>query len=159
MSVREFARRPARADRAGINVAASGLTTALQLHSPNFQAPAELIVLSIDVLVIAGFFWLAISTTRFWPIWAFGFALANLFVAIAGGLIPQTPLFAYHSGLGLYAYLALAALAIGTFRVAERASVSCRDGRRTRNLPLPLKDCEASFARRAADIFRRKSAP
>ena len=143
---------------AGINMAASGLTTALRLANPYFYAPAELLVLSIDASVIAGFFWLATSTTRFWPIWAFGFALANFFVSIAGGLIPQTPLFAYHTGLGLYAYLALAALAIGTFHLPERASVSCRDGRRTPDLSLPPEDRGASLARRAARFLRRKGA-
>lgn len=142
---------------AGINIVASGLTTALQLANPHFQAPAELIVLSIDALVILGFYWLAISTTRFWPIWAFGFAVANIFVSLAGGLIPQTPLFAYHTGLGLYAYLALASLAIGTFHVSGRASLSCRDGRRVPKLPQPLEDRQANFVRGIANIFSRKT--
>lgn len=144
---------------AGINVAASGLTTALRLANPYFYAPAELLVLSIDATVIAVFFWLAISTTRFWPIWAFGFALANLFVSIAGGLIPQTPLFAYHTGLGLYAYLALAALAIGTSRVTEPASARCRDGRRPSIALLPTEERQASCSRRTADTITRKDAP
>lgn len=144
---------------ASVNMAASVATTALRLTNPHYYAPAELVILSIDATVLVAFFWLAIRTTRFWPIWAFGFALANFFVSIAGGLIPKTPLFAYHTGLGLYAYLALAALAIGTFRVPERASVSCREGRRSPSLSLPLKGREPSFSRRAANIFTRKSAP
>lgn len=143
---------------AGVNLAASGLTTALRLANPYFYAPAELLVLSIDASVIAAFFWLAISTTRFWPIWALGFALANLFVSIAGGLIPDAPLFAYHTGLGLYAYLALAALALGTFRVPTRASLNCREGRRTFNLPSPIEIGRSSFARRAAGILARRRA-
>lgn len=116
---------------AGVNLAASGLTTALRLANPDLYAPAELCVLSIDASVIAAFYWLAVKTTRFWPIWAFGFALANLFVSIAGGLIPQTPLFAYHSGLGLYAYLALAAIGAPPF---DRG----RTAQRGRRLPRPV---------------------
>lgn len=144
---------------AGINIVASGLTTALRLANPYFYAPAELLVLSIDALVMAGFYWLAVNTTRFWPIWAFGFAVANLFVSLAGGLIPKTPLFAYHTGLGLYAYLALASLAIGTFYLPNRAFESSRDGRRVPKLPKPLKDSQACFVRCIATILRGKYAP
>ena len=122
---------------AGINVIAACLTTALRLMNAQFFAPAELVVLSIDALVAAGFYWLAISTTRFWPVWAFGFAVANIFVSLAGGLIPDTPLFAYHTGLGVYAYLALGSLAIGTFRIRRDASPAVRDGRRSSTPPTP----------------------
>ena len=141
---------------AGINIVASGLTTALRLANSYFYGPGELIVLSIDALVVAGFYWLAISTTRFWPIWAFGFAVANIFVSMAGGIIPKTPLFAYHTGLGLYAYLALASLAMGTFYLPNDASVSCRQGRRVSRRPLPFKNRQANFVHRVSDRLRRK---
>lgn len=136
---------------AGINIAASWVTTTLRLTSSHFYAPADLIVLSIDLLVVAGFYWLAISTTRFWPIWAFGFAVANIFVSIAGGLIPRTPLFAYHTGLGTYAYLALASLALGTFYLPKHASAECRRGRRAPTQPLPINISGASIVHRASD--------
>lgn len=116
---------------AGINMIASCVTTALRLADPHFFAPAELVIMSIDAMVIAGFFWLAVSTTRFWPIWAFGFAVANIFVSIAGGFISHIPLFAYLTSLGIYAYFALASLAVGTFRIPRNASPMDRDGRRT----------------------------
>ena len=135
---------------AGINIAASGVTTTLRLTSSHFYAPADLIVLSIDLLVVAGFYWLAISTRRFWPIWAFGFALANIFVSIAGGLIPQTPLFAYHTGLGAYAYLALASLALGTRYLPKNASSECRQGRRVPTQSLPTGNDQGSTVRRAS---------
>ena len=115
---------------AGINLVASCLTTALRLADPHFYAPADLAIASIDLFVIAGFYWLAISTTRFWPIWAFGFALANIFVSIAGGFLSAMPLFAYLTGLGVYAYLALGSLAIGTMRMPAEASIARREGRR-----------------------------
>lgn len=92
--------------------------------------PAEGWVLAIDAAVAAGFFWLGTTTTRFWPVWAAGFALADLFMSICGALLPRVPLFAYHTGLGIYAYLALGALALGTFRLASHAAPHIRDGSR-----------------------------
>ena len=144
---------------AGINFVASCVTTALRLADAHFYAPAEFAVLSIDVLVVAGFYWLAISTTRFWPIWAFGFAVANIFVSIAGGFIPQMPLFAYLTGLGLYAYLALASLAIGTLRLPANASLTSRDGRRIPMQPNPLSKRHAGLVRSLASLFTRSGAP
>lgn len=44
--------------------------------------------------------------------------------------MPRVPLFAYHTGLGIYAYLALGALALGTFRLASHAAPHIRDGSR-----------------------------
>ena len=104
---------------AGINISASGVTTVLRLVNPKFFAPAELSIVLVDLLVVGGFYWLAIKTTRYWPIWAFGFALADVVISLAGGLLSKVPLFAYHTGLGIYAYLALSALALGTFRTCR----------------------------------------
>lgn len=113
---------------AAANLVASLLTFGLRLSHITRGAPAELAVLAIDTGVLASFFWLAVRTVRYWPVWAFGFALADVFVSLAGGLIPNTPLFAYQTGLGIYAYLALAALALGTFRLPRHASQSIRNG-------------------------------
>jgi hypothetical protein len=115
---------------AAINLFAAGLTVLLRYLGIATGAPAELVVLAIDIAVTAGFYWLAISTTRFWPVWAFGFALANIGTSFAGKLLPQTPLFAYHTGLGLYAYLCLAALVAGTARLPRRAPPAVKHGDR-----------------------------
>ena len=101
---------------AGINISASGITTILRIVSPRFFAPAELTIMLIDLAVLGSFYWLAVTTTRYWPVWAFGFALADVVISLAGGLLSKVPLFAFHTGLGIYAYLALAALALGTFK-------------------------------------------
>ena len=92
--------------------------------------PAEVVMMVIDASVVGGFFWLAICTTRFWPIWAFGFALADIVISIAGALLPKTPFIPYHTGLGIYAYLALAALAVGTCRLPRDATPDQRRGHR-----------------------------
>ncbi len=77
--------RGGRPERAGaaINIAASFATGALQLFNQRHYAPAETMVLGIDVAVVMSFYWLAIHTTRFWPSWAFGFALCNLIMSVA----------------------------------------------------------------------------
>lgn len=115
---------------AGINLLASFATTGLRLVDPHFNTPAEAVVLAIDLGVVAGFFWLAVTTVRFWPIWAFGFAIGNLGTNVAGGWIPQVPLFAYLTGVGIYAYLALGALLVGTLRLPRNATAWLRRGMR-----------------------------
>ncbi len=113
-----------------INLGGFVLTVLVRLVVPAAWMPAEVMVLLIDLAVAAGFYWLALTTIRFWPIWAAGFALADLFMSIAGALLPHTPLFAYQSGLVIYAYLALGALALGTFRLPRNAEPYIRNGSR-----------------------------
>lgn len=115
---------------AAINLTASALTTALRLMDAAYFAPAEAITLLIDFAVAGGFYWLGITTIRFWPIWATGFAVADLFMSLFGALLPRVPLFAYHTGLGIYAYLALGALALGTFSLPANAEPHIRNGSR-----------------------------
>jgi len=124
--------RGGRPERAGaaINLVAVGATWALRTIDAAHLAPADLLILSIDAIVAGSFFWLGISTIRFWPIWAAGFAGADLFMSVFGALMPHVPLFAYHTGLGIYAYLALGALALGTLRLPRDAQPYLRNGSR-----------------------------
>lgn len=122
--------RGGRPERIGavVSLAASGATVAFRFFQIARGAPAEISILVIDAAVLASFFWLAVRTVRFWPVWAFGFALADVVVSLAGGLIPNTPLFAYQTSLGIYAYLALGALAVGTLRLPTNATARDRHG-------------------------------
>lgn len=113
-----------------LNLTAVALTWTLRHWDAGHFAPADASIFAIDFAVAAGFFWLAITTTRFWPIWAAGFALSNLFMSLLGGLLPRMPLFAYHTQLGIYAYLALGALALGTYRLPRNAEPHLRNGSR-----------------------------
>ncbi|OAH42144.1 hypothetical protein AX777_22105 [Sphingobium yanoikuyae] len=113
-----------------INLSASLLTTGLRLVDVEYYAPAHFAIFAIDIAVTGGFYWLGVTTIRFWPIWAAGFALANLFMSLLGGLLPSVPLFVYHTQLGIYAYLALGALALGTFRLPRHAEPHLRTGSR-----------------------------
>lgn len=115
---------------AAINLAATAATLASRLQSSMHLVPLDMTIMVIDLFVASSFYWLAITTVRFWPIWAAGFALADLFMSSSGALLPQVPLFAYHTGLGIYAYLALGALALGTFRLPRNAEPHLRNGSR-----------------------------
>lgn len=109
---------------------ASASSSAVRVLHISSWAPGEMIIVAIDCAVIAGFYWLAVTTIRFWPIWALGFAMANIFIGIAGAMLPALPLLAYTSGLGIYAYLALGSLATGTFFLPRDASPVLRNGSR-----------------------------
>ncbi|SER22660.1 hypothetical protein [Sphingobium sp. YR768] len=113
---------------AAINFTGSALSSVIRLLGLASWAPAEIAVLIIDLGVAMGFYHLAATTSRFWPIWAAGFALANLFASIAGTFLPDSTLLAYASGQGLYAYGALFVLAIGTARLPANADDITRSG-------------------------------
>lgn len=115
---------------AGINFLATAISNVFRLLDVAHLAPADSVITSIDVAVAGSFYWLAITTIRFWPIWAAGFALSDIFMSILGGLLPSVPLFAYHTQLGIYAYLALGALALGTYRLPRNAEPYLRNGSR-----------------------------
>ena len=115
---------------AAMTLMASAVSGAIQFWSVAYWEPAHLIIVSIDIAITAGFFWLAVSTIRYWPVWAFGFALANLFIGAAGAVLPSIAIFAYSSGVVLYAYLGLAALALGTYFIPKDASPVLRNGSR-----------------------------
>lgn len=125
--------RGGRPERLGvlINLCGFGATVAARLLLARMAwAPGGITILAIDLGVTAAFFWLGITTIRFWPIWAAGFALAGLFMSLCGALLPNMPLFALHTGLGIYAYLALGALAVGTFGLPRNAPPHLKNGSR-----------------------------
>ena len=115
---------------AAVNLLAVGATAALRSLDSRHLVPADLGIFAIDACVAGAFFWLGATTVRFWPIWAAGFAVADLFMSVCGALLPRVALFAYHTGLGIYAYLALGALALGTFRLGRDAEPHIRNGSR-----------------------------
>ncbi len=92
----------------------------------------EIAVSIIDMMVLAAFFELMRRSDRFWPIWAFAFAVSDVFVHLARPLLPETGRFAYATSSTVWAYLALAALLCGTIAAArerrgERAARGAAD--------------------------------
>jgi hypothetical protein len=51
-------------------------------------------------------------------------------MSVAALFVPNPSRFVYHTGLGIYAYLALAALLIGTFRLPADADPILKEGSR-----------------------------
>jgi hypothetical protein len=67
----------------------------------------------IDIMVLWAFLILAQRSTRFWPVWAAGFALADISVHLARLTMPGIGFLAYGNAEVGCTYLALLVLAIG----------------------------------------------
>jgi hypothetical protein len=81
-------------------------------------------VLAVDIVVFAGFLWVALRSDRFWPMWIAGLQLTT----IIGHLLKaaETDLFsrAYGAALMFWGYPILLILAVGTWRGQRRAQRS-----------------------------------
>jgi hypothetical protein len=81
-------------------------------------------VLAVDIVVFAGFLWVALRSDRFWPMWIAGLQLTT----IIGHLLKaaETDLFsrAYGAALMFWGYPILLILAVGTWRGHRRAQRS-----------------------------------
>lgn len=77
-------------------------------------------VLIVDVVVMAGFLIVALTSDRFWPLWVAGLhltgGLAHIFKGVDVGLMPE----AYAAAARFWAYPILIILAIGTYRRPHR---------------------------------------
>jgi hypothetical protein len=84
-------------------------------------AGLETHVMAVDIVVFAGFLWVALRSDRFWPLWIAGLQLTT----ILGHLLKaaDTGLFsrAYGAALMFWAYPIVLILAIGTWRSHRRA--------------------------------------
>jgi len=84
-------------------------------------------LLAIDIAVLACFVFVALRSSRFWPLWVAGLQLtssmAHLMKAIDERLMPL----AYGAAIALWSYPILIILAIGTWR-QHRRDVQARRG-------------------------------
>jgi hypothetical protein len=84
-------------------------------------ATIETNVMVVDVVVFAGFLWVALRSDRFWPLWIAGLQLTailgHLLKAVDAGLFAR----AYGAALYFWAYPMLLILAVGTWRSRRRA--------------------------------------
>jgi nicotinamide riboside transporter PnuC len=84
-------------------------------------AGVETNVMTVDIIVFAGFLWVALRSQRFWPLWIAGLQLTTIF----GHLLKlmDTSLFsrAYGAALVFWGYPILLILAVGTWRGRRRA--------------------------------------
>ncbi|MES2119866.1 MAG: hypothetical protein V4513_04750 [Pseudomonadota bacterium] len=83
-------------------------------------AGLEFNVMLVDLIVFAGFVWVALRSDRFWPLWIAGLQLTTLlghFLKLAdAGLLSR----AYGAALMFWGYPILLILAIGTWRGERR---------------------------------------
>ncbi|WP_230483371.1 hypothetical protein [Sphingomonas sp. Leaf21] len=111
-----------------INLAGALLSSAARSSGIATWAPMDGVILAIDAGVAFAFYRLATTTTRFWPIWALGFALGDIFASVIGRFLPGSMAIGYVNGLGIYAYLALFVLALGCVRLPADADEITRSG-------------------------------
>ena len=84
-------------------------------------ANVELGILLVDLATLSAFVFIALQSSRFWPLWVAGLQLttsmAHLLKAIELDLMPQ----AYSAAARFWAYPILIILAVGTWRGHRRA--------------------------------------
>lgn len=78
-------------------------------------------VMIVDIVVFAGFLWVALRSERFWPLWIAGLQLT----AILGHVVKAVDIHlfarAYAAALVFWAWPMLLILAVGTWRSARRS--------------------------------------
>lgn len=83
-------------------------------------AGLEIDVFMVDLVVFAGFLWVALRSSRFWPLWIAGLQLTTLlghvFKATDSDLFSR----AYAASLMFWAYPIVIILAVGTWRNHRR---------------------------------------
>lgn len=84
-------------------------------------AGVETNVMTVDIIVFAGFLWVALRSQRFWPLWIAGLQLTTIFGHVLK--VMDTSLFsrAYGAALVFWGYPILLILAVGTWRSQRRA--------------------------------------
>jgi hypothetical protein len=73
-------------ERIGVWIAICGSIISSAFSNPSIWGDLALPVFIIDLLVLAGFWSLALFSTRFWPYWATGWQLVGTFVHVQRGL-------------------------------------------------------------------------
>lgn len=84
------------------------------LEGAGYTSP-EMGVLIVDLSLFLGLGWIALRSSRFWPIWAAGLQLGALFVHLAAIRLPHLSPGAYFETLLIWSYAVLTALAAGVW--------------------------------------------
>ncbi len=130
---------------AGLMFAGSMLSWAALEFFATFHASVESGILIVDIALLAGLGTLALASDRYWPLWATGFHLVGLTTHVAVLADRAIAPLAYAHALGLWSYLTLFSLALGSSAVRRR--------RRSANSISPL------FSKRSGRPKRTRSPP
>ncbi|GAA4773334.1 hypothetical protein GCM10023219_20710 [Stakelama sediminis] len=110
------------AEKAGATIAwvATAATFAVQSGVATLYLRIEWGVVTVDLLTLLAFIWLALSTDRYWTMWVA--ALQLLIVAFHAGRVvkPEMMPWAYAILLFLWSWLVLVLILIGTWRHQAR---------------------------------------
>jgi hypothetical protein len=98
---------------AAVFIALAAIMTPV-LERAGYTTP-ETGVLIVDLGLFLGLGWIALRSTRFWPMWAAGLQLGALFVHLAAIRLPHLSPGAYFETLAIWSYAVLAALAAGVW--------------------------------------------
>lgn len=77
-------------------------------------------VMLVDIVVFAGFLWVALRSERFWPLWIAGLQLTTILGHILKLMDTQLFSRAYGAALVFWSYPIVLILAIGTYRHQRR---------------------------------------
>jgi hypothetical protein len=103
---------------AGLTFAAWTLTPLLQDISRLRDVQLE--IFAVDVVYMLGLLVLALRSRRYWPLGAVAFMILEVIMHVAMLVDHQVRARAYFIGMEIWSYLALAALAVGTWLEAPR---------------------------------------
>ncbi len=73
-----------------------------------------------DAPLLAVLVWLALRGDRWWPMWASAFQFLGMLMAVIIAVDPRVRPLAYMTAVGLWSYLTVIALVVGTWREARR---------------------------------------
>ena len=113
---------------AAMMIAALALTSLVMNLFGSFYQTADIAIILVDVSLLAGLIALALLSDRSWPLWASGFHLVGTVthMAILGNAV-IAPI-AYAHTLGLWYYLTLLSLLVGTIQY-HRATRAANQGK------------------------------
>lgn len=95
------------------------ILNALPLRSLYWK-PIEPTVFFIDLYVAVFFVWLALSSSRWWPLWAAAFYLLAVIMLVINVLDPTIRPYAYYVGEQMWDYLGLMAIFLGVLIEGRR---------------------------------------
>lgn len=86
----------------------------------------EIGVLTVDILTLAAFTYVALRSDRFWPLWISGLQLTTSVAHVLKAVEPDLMPYAYSAAARLWSYPILIILAVGTWRGHRRMELERR---------------------------------
>src|SRR5215212_4874742 len=93
----------------------------LMYTSATYYSSVEIGLLAVDMSALAAFTYVALHSSRFWPLWVSGLQLTTSIAHLLKALDPALLPIAYAAAARFWSYPILIILAIGTWRGRRRA--------------------------------------